>query len=451
MPEDNKEPPYKPPLRPLRLIPADASLSWPETVPALSAGQDAAREPNEPGRMFPPQAAEAVRELARQSWLVIEKAAPTLDTLSAALEAIGASEEAARAVQLISTILLALPDQLASGADASVPRVDSMFAQLLNAPGHPGLIQLAIDALALPAASSDTAEAPASHAAAQETLRGLHRALVTLQQRWDELVSALFSMEPFAPASAPPANDNAAASAEAPEDGKVEAAPKASTPLPEGVVVALPAASARSGRSFMPQSIGNQRLRLALVAALLLMVISGSAFLLISKHAPAINPGSDTLTVHQHTPVTVSPTSQPTQVQPTPTRPPPTPTPRPPAPTRAPTPTPTPSPSGPICPNNSAFCVSTLALQVPCAGQGSATLRVTNSTSRKVFWYATSSPSPAHNPLVTITPSNGILKPAQMIILTAQANAQGQKLTGTITIFGPSGTIPVTVNVRVCG
>jgi len=38
-----------------------------------------------------------------------------------------------------------------------------------------------------------------------------------------------------------------------------------------------------------------------------------------------------------------------------------------------------------------------------------------------------------------------------MIILTAQANAQGQKLTGTITIFGPSGTIPVTVNVRVCG
>ncbi|HEU5367683.1 MAG TPA: hypothetical protein VFU69_04435, partial [Ktedonobacterales bacterium] len=127
----------------------------------------------------------------------------------------------------------------------------------------------------------------------------------------------------------------------------------------------------------------------------------------------------------------------------------PTPTPRPPQPTPRPTPRPTPA-SNAICPRGAAFCVSTLQLQVPCAGNGSVTLQLMSVTTSKTAWQALSSMG-SGGALVRITPARGTLKQNQTVTLSVQANTQQQNRSGLMMIFGPFGTAPISITVQVCG
>lgn len=210
MSTEHKEPPAVPTFRPHRLMPAPAALPGSEVTSALCTGQERLPWPEAPEKPFPPPVAEAAGILAHHIRLVVEQAMRTLEALPAVLGASGASEEVAQALRLLRVNVQALPDQVASGVDASVPRVDGLFVWLLNAPGRAGLIQQALDALSLPATRRAGREAASSLPAQMAALRGLHRDLVSLHQRWDDLVSALFPLEPFAPTNAPPRSGSTA-------------------------------------------------------------------------------------------------------------------------------------------------------------------------------------------------------------------------------------------------
>ncbi len=469
MPENWTEPPYKPPLRPHRLIPVISADEQAEAVPFEATGQDISNWSAEVGAALPPEMSAGARALSEQAWHVIEKAALTIDALTALMKGqTKAAGETLELLQLISAVLLALPDQLSAGVEASIGRVDWMFARLLNAPLHSGLIQQLMDALVAPARAEQPADQPgaapadapkpeaplADYAAEIAVLRSLHRDLVTLQQRWDELVEASF---PLIPTTDLP-GDTAAPPAETDEETPGGSAPKAPSPLPEGLVIAQPAWGA--GRPPRPRPALRQRQRLGLVMALLvLFIISTGVILARFKATPAINPGNAAFSVGRRTPVTLTPEPPEQHVIPTPAVPRPTPTPRRPTPTPSPTPSPTPrptpsptpTPSGLICPAGAAFCVSTLQLQMACAGQGSVTLQLTNATQGRQNWMAVSSLGPGGTPLVSVSPGHGKLDPNPAITLTVQANVQGHNLSGTLTIIGSSGTTPITITLTVCG
>ena len=439
MPEYQSEPPYQPRLRPHRLVPADTPL--PEEAAALSAEPVLETWALAPGVALPPEIAEAGRALAQRAWLVIEKAALTLDAMPPILKAADAPEEALETLKVIAAVLLALPDQLAGGLDTSIVRADRMFARLLNAPGKPGLIEQVMFALAHAGAGGAGEQEPRDFTAEMETLRRLHRDLVALQLEWDDLLEPLF-----------PEEETLAALADEPvgigDDAAGVTQPLLSlpAPLPDGLVVAVPA----SERDRLPRIARRQHLtRLALLLALLLFVSGTGALLLRHSHTPTLNPGGAALAVGQQTPLATV-TSQPTQAAPTATS-----GPRPTAPPRAPTPpprppSPTPTP-GPACWSGATFCASALWLQVPCAGQGGITVQVTNNTNQRQTWQALSSQGPAGGPLVSITPSSGHLKPHQMMTLTVQASAASEDgLGGIVTISGAHGTLPLVIALAVC-
>jgi hypothetical protein len=349
---------------------------------------------------------------------------------------------------LISSILLALPDLIASGLEGNVARVDWMLSRLLNAPGQPGLVEVVIETLAALDTSDRDDEAPADHGAALEVLRGLHRDLVTLQQRWDVLIEIIFPVAFPAPASPQAGNDSKTPPADPPADALTNPRPlKSPGPLPAGLMVAGAGPMTAAPRSARFYLVGKQQQRLAIVLALVLLVLIIIGMLLVqTRNTPAITPSGAALSVAQHTP---SPT---TRVQPTATAAPkvptPTPTPRPPQPTPRPTPRPTPA-SNAICPHDAAFCVSTLQLQVPCAGSGSATLQLTGASTSRGTWQALSSMS-SGGALVRITPARGTVRQNQTVTLSVQANTQQRNRSGLIMIFGPFGTAPISITVQVC-
>ncbi len=437
MSERQREPPYKPPLRPHRLIPAPGAVP-PDDLPIEAIEKQveswlaASKEVPTPGL------AEGGRPLAEQAWRFIEKAALTLDALPAVLKAANAPEEALQTLELIGSILLALPDQIASGLESSVARVDWMFSRLLNAPAQPGLIEQVIEVLETLGIIGPPDEPPADHSVEIEVLRGLHRDLVTLQLRWDELIEATFPVMSSLPTSPMPAVGSAApgGSAAARPD---QAAPKAPAPLPAGLMIAPTASRRLTGRPFRfyPMSKPQQRLAIVLALALLSILVMGIV-LVQSRNTSAIAPSSAALSVERHTP---TPT---TMTQPTPTIPTPTPTPSPSPTPVPPEPTPTPTPaSQAICPDDAEFCVSTLQLDVPCAGDGSVTFKLISNTKNKESWWTFVS-------RVTISPTHGSLKQGQTVTITVQATTERENSTGQITIFGSFGTDPITITAHIC-
>lgn len=396
----------------------------------------------EPGTALPPEIAEGGRALAQRAWLVIEKAALTLDAVPAILKAADAPEEALETLKVIGSVLLALPDQLAAGLDTSIARADRMFARLLNAPGRPGLIEQVMLALVEAGAAS---QEPGDFAAELEILRALHRDLVALQQEWDDLLAPLFPGESDAPAS-----DEVLSPGDMAAPGEQEGPPGFSAPLPEGLVITVPA-SERSRQSRYIR--GQNLLRLGLLLSLVLFASGAAALLLRPGHAPVVNPGGAVLAVGQQASATA--TSRPTPPQPTPTT---APTPRPPStspgPTTIPSPTATPVPApsptaAASCTPAATFCASALSLQVPCPGQGSVSFQLTNNTNRQQAWRIVSSVGHGGRSLVNVTPSSGYLKARQTVTLTVQASASGNHLVGAMMIFGSA--LPVVIALVVCG
>ncbi len=439
MPQFQSEPPHQPRLRPHRLVPAGTPL--PEEEVALSIEPVLETWALEPGTALPPEIAEGGRALAQRAWLVIEKAALTLDAVPAILKAADAPEEALETLKVIGSVLLALPDQLAAGLDTSIARADRMFARLLNAPGRPGLIEQVMLALVEAGAAS---QEPGDFAAELEILRALHRDLVALQQEWDDLLAPLFPDESDSAAS-----DEVLSPGDMAAPGEQEGPPGFSAPLPEGLVITVPA----SERSRQSRSIrGQNLLRLALLLSLVLFAAGAAALLLRQGHTPVFNPGGAVLAVGQQTPATA--TSRPTPPQPTPTT---APTPRPPSTSPGPTvippptttPVPAPSPTAAPCTPAVTFCASALSLQVPCPGQGSVSFQLTNTTNRQQTWRVVSSAGHGGKPLVNVTPSSGHLTAHQTVTLTVQASASGDHLVGAMMIFGSA--LPVVVALVVCG
>ncbi|HEY7354924.1 MAG TPA: hypothetical protein VH590_00615, partial [Ktedonobacterales bacterium] len=433
------EPPRKPPLRPLRLIPARPGIVPPEGLPVAEIGREVESWLAASSEAPNADLAESGRVLAQQAWLFIEKAALTLDALPAVFRSAAAPDEAFEALELISSILLALPDLIASGLEGNVARVDWMLSRLLNAPGQPGLVELVIETLAALDTSGRDDAAPVDYNAALEVLRGLHRDLVTLQQRWDMLIETIFPV--VFPASASPlAGSDGRAQPASPPAGTLTnpRTLKSPGPLPAGLMVAGAAPMTAAPRPARFYLVGKQQQRLAIVLALVLLVLIVIGMLLVqTRNTPVVTHSNAALSVAQHTP---SPTTraQPTATA-TPKVPTPTPTPRPPQPTPRPTPA-----SNAICPHGAAFCVSTLQLQVPCAGHGNVTLQLPGAASSKGTWQALSSMG-SGGALVRITPARGTLKQNQAVTLSVQASTQQQNRSGLIMIFGPFGTAPISI------
>src|SRR5690242_16577543 len=204
------EPPRKPLLRPHRLVPAGPGVLPLEGLPVDAIGREVESWLAASSEAPDAALAEGGHILAQQAWLFIEKAALTLDALPAVFRSTAAADAALETLELIGSILLALPDLMASGLEGNVARVDWMFARLLNAPGQPGLVELVIEALETLDTSRADDEPPADYSAALEVLRGLHRDLVTLQQRWDMLIEMLFPVVFPTPAGPPPGSDGKA-------------------------------------------------------------------------------------------------------------------------------------------------------------------------------------------------------------------------------------------------
>ncbi len=432
MPEYQIEPPYKPPLRPHRLIPAE-----PESVPAEGLPAAAIERQVESWRVASDEAPSPVledggRSLAEQAWLFIEKAALTIDALPAVLQTSNAPEETFEAVELISSLLLALPDLMASGLENNVARVDWMFSRLLNAPGHPGLVEQVIETLVMEESDAAADAPPTGHRAEIGVLRTLHRDLVTLQQRWDTLIEAAFPV--FFP---PPANvqPGSAGKGGSPADARSgKAVPKAPSPLPVGLMVA-PNSSART-LPFRAYAASKHQQRLAVLVALVLLVVVVLGLLLVhARSAPAITPGSAALSVDQRTP-TQPPVNQPTA---TPTLPTPTPP--------QPTPTTQPAQGDSICPQGAAFCISTLRLQVPCADNGSISFQLFGSSRNTESWQAFSMFGDTQ---VMLTPTHGTLKINQKVTISVWVSVARRQHSGTIMIFGPVGTSPIGITAQEC-
>jgi hypothetical protein len=320
-----------------------------------------------------------------------------------------------------------------------------MFSRLTNAPGHPGLVELIIEALEMLPTSKAEDGPSADYSAEIKILRGLHRDLVTLQQRWDELIEAVFPVVFPAPLQPASESESRATPTEVSVGARAgQTARRAPAPLPMGWMMAHAASGGSAARTFRIHP-GSKQQRLALVAVLALLVVMVIGILLAAaRSAATFTPGNPALAVAQYTstastalqstPTRTIPSPMPTQVVPTPTPRPPTPRP------------PTPTPNTAICPAGSVFCVSTVQLQVPCAGDGSVTFQLISNTGHNANWQAISL---LGGSLLTIDPASGALKQNRTVTLSVHANMNGSR-SGIMIILGPSGTAPINMTVQVC-
>jgi hypothetical protein len=444
MSEQQPIPFYKPPLRPQRLIPAGPGIVPAEGLPAAAIERQV-ESWREPSTELPtPGLADGGQVLATRAWLFIEKAALTIDALPPIYRAAGLPEEALEDIELISSVLMALPDLMASGVENNVARVDWMFSRLLNAPGHPGLIEAILETVA----SLDLTSVPDAPAfdqdAAIDTLRSLHRDVVTLQQSWDTLIEAMFPVLAAPPPFPQAANDITAKMPTLPADVLTSRpAAHAPGPLPAGLMIAPTAASGRvSGRSAHIETLGRRTPRLVILLVLAVLVVAVVGLLLAqARHSPILTPSSAVLSVDQHTP---TPTAA---NQPTPTQILPTPTPTNPAPTPTTGPA-QPTPDDTICPKGAAFCVSTLQLQASCANESSVSFQLIGTTKNTESWQAFSLFNGAQ---VSVFPSHGTLKRDQTVTVQVQIKTTRHNPSGTVMILGPWGTSPINVAVQICG
>jgi hypothetical protein len=88
--------------------------------------------------------------LERQVWLTVE-ANRLLRETQPLLATEHASTSAQEVLGQVQMLLQGLLGELEAGADARVAKIDRVFATLLNAPGHSGLISQARQALSAPA------------------------------------------------------------------------------------------------------------------------------------------------------------------------------------------------------------------------------------------------------------------------------------------------------------
>lgn len=439
MSEEGYTPLFSPPLRRhrlVRLVDADQELTIGSSFPNAA----------------PPAPLLAVQaKLAEEATRLVQEMMPGLEALQPALAAPDAAEKAAETLQLVCSALRVLPGELASGAAASVARVDWIFARLLNAPGQPGLIEQTLLALTAP-------EPPADDAAEQELLRRLHRDLVTLQQGWEDMLELTLPpelFEPVLPAALPLADEAPAVPGEAP----TAPLPMAPTPLPLGLVVAHPAArwhararAMRARRRVLPS---NTPLLAMTLIVLVLVLTGGGVYVyqnlrgqpVIPNNAAVIAP-LPSATATATTQPTAAPTATATATATT------TSTPRP-RPTASSTPgstsTVTPSPaSGALCASDSHLCSSVSSLSVPCSGQAGVTFQLSNNGNQRFDWIVMSSATNGVF-LVSVSPVVGTLKPGHQVTVTVTAHAKGQQLTGTLTVSTDIGqNLPVVIAIQVC-
>jgi hypothetical protein len=439
MPEEGYIPLYKPPLRRHRLIHAgDAAL--PSDMPdASDAAQAFTIGSSFPHAVPPAPLLAAQAKLTQEAAHLVEEVMPHLESLQAALSSQGMTEKTVETLVLLCSALRVLPAELASGAEASVARVDWIFARLLNAPGQPGLIELALLALLEPPASASP-EPLVVYVAEQEMLRRLHRDLVTLQQGWEDMLELTLPPEMLEPpppllfpsvADAPPAADEAPA---APP-------PLASAPLPAGLVVAHPEVRRRASASPLrsrPAALANTHPVLAMALIVLVLALTGGGvYMMQNLHNQPVSSSNAAVLAPLPSPTataTTQPTATPTATATTaPTA---TSTPKPlPTSTNTPAPTATSTPTlDALCASGVDLCSSLSSLQVPCSGQGGVTFLLTNGSKNTLTWAGFSSTINGFS-LVSLSPSAGSLRPGHQVTVTVTAHAHGQGLKGTLTIM----------------
>jgi hypothetical protein len=394
-------------------------------------------------------------KLADEAAHLVEEVMPHLESLQTALSAQGTAEKTVETLALVCSALRVLPAELASGAGASVARVDWIFARLLNAPGQPGLIELVLLALLKPPA--DTTSVPlVGYPAEQELLRRLHRDLVTLQQGWEDMLELTLPpelLEPPAPLLFPVVEDAPPIADEAP----AASPPMTPAPLPAGLVVAHPEvgghASAKIARS-RPAALANVHPVLAMALIVLVLALTGGGvYMMQSLHSQPVSSSNAAVIAPLPSPTataTTQPTATPTATAttaPTATNTPkplPTATNTPPAPTATTVPAP-----GPFCASGVDLCSSASSLQAPCSGQGSITFQLTNGSNQTLTWMGFSSTVNGSS-LVWLNPSGGNLRQGRQVTVTVTAHARGQGLTGTLTImagFGNNETLVIPLQV----
>lgn len=448
MSEEGYTPLFSPPLKRHRL------------VRLTDANQDLTIGSSFPDAAPPAPLLAAQAKLAEEAARLVQEMIPGLEALQTALAAQDAAEKTAETLQLVCSALRVLPGELASGAAASVARVDWIFSRLLNAPGQPGLIEQAmLELTEHPAkgAGENPARAPelaADDAAVQELLRRLHRDLVTLQQGWEDMLELTLPpelFEPILPVALPPADEAPAVSGEA-----QAASPRmAPTPLPSGLVVAHSAArwhaSAQAIHARRRVLSSNAPLVAMVLIVLVLVLTGGGVYMLQNLRGQPVNPNNAAVIAPLPSP-TATATTQPT-VAPTATATATatsTPRPRPTA-THTPAPTATTNPPvGPLCASGANLCASISALQVPCSGQAGVTFQLTNSGNGTITWMPISSIINGTT-LVSASPTGGNLKAGRQVTVTVSAHARGQGMIGTLTIMaGFENDQMLVITLQVC-
>ncbi|HEU5200647.1 MAG TPA: hypothetical protein VFU32_13495 [Ktedonobacterales bacterium] len=452
MPEEGYTPLYKPPLRRNRLVRA-GDAAFPSDMPdALNAGQAFTIGSSFPHAVPPAPLLAAQAKLAKEAAHLVHEVMPHLESLQTALSTQGTAEKTVETLALVCSALRVLPGELASGAEASVARVDWIFVRLLNAPGQPGLIELLLLALLKPPATSVPGPLM-DYTADQELLRRLHRDLVTLQQGWEDMLELTLPPEVLEPP--PPLLFPAVEDAPPPADEAPAASPSlASAPLPAGLVVAHPGAgwraSTKVGRS-RPVALATIHPVLALALIVVVLALTGGGvYMMQNLHSQPGSSNSAAVIAPLSSPTataTTQPTATPTATAtPLPTA---TSTPRPlPTATNTPAATATPPP-GPLCASGVDLCSSLSSLHVSCSGQDGVTFQLTNGSKNTLSWIGVSSTLNGSS-LVWLSPSGGSLRPGRQVTVTVTAHAHGQGLNGTLTVmagFGSNDTLVIPLQV----
>jgi hypothetical protein len=445
-------------LKAHRLVPASKEEAQPkawEQVDILPE-REAARSYS--GESQDGIAAREVQALAAQAESIASGVEPLLERLAVVLEALEVSEAAQQSLALLRSILKVLPDELANGLHAMIGHVDWAFLRMLNQPGQPGLIERVLIALGAP--SED--EAPDPGAGAYQTeiegLRQLHRDLVSLQQGWDALVETFLPVSPPPEASAPRVDVPRPRQPEVPALKQGIALKKRPAVSPAAPVAPVTPTRPEDGIRPTPahwlHRARTMRVRVALALGLLFfLVVSGMGMLVVKgSRFPTVNQGTAVVSVHQPSPpgATATPTLAPIFPQQSPTSFAASLTPAPPLqPTSVSQTSPTPTAVNFWCPSAGQLCVSSLLLQVPCAGQGDATLQLKNNTTQTQSWQATASKM-RRGPLVTLSASRGQLQPGQVVTLTIVAANPHQHLEGMLAITNSGSKGQTLVGLVVC-
>lgn len=232
MSQPHPAPHGQPVLRRQRLVRIDEATTLAQRASSRSAPVPAVTSPALPSPF-----------LEGQVWLAVE-ASRLLREAQPMLEAEQVPTAAQEVLRLVQVLLQVLLGELAAGADARVASIDGVFATLLNAPGHSGLIEQGVQALSTPATPAAPVQRSADDSSALEALRRLHRDLVALSLDWEELLDmALPTAGSWSGAPVTPA--------------KVSAPQVSSllTPPPSVVVVTQPGSGGGAGHS--TQEWGN--------------------------------------------------------------------------------------------------------------------------------------------------------------------------------------------------